>query len=388
MELRQLIQEEFKSSIKLSSFAFQYEVEEQRLKELEKRFKPEQTWGFFEENSLIAKMSIIPFDTYIGGKVFAMGGIAGVATWPEYRRQGLVAKLLEHGLRLMKTNGQSISFLYPFAFNFYRKYGWETYTDYKKYTIETSHFPERKSYSGTILRIGNEWGILDELYQAYASNYNGTLVRNQDWWNYNVLQKKESQVVVYYDETKQAQGYLIYNVKDQEMTVHEMVYVNELASDALWTFIANHDSMILRAVLKAPSNDQLPFKLSNPRIKQEVIPYFMARIVDVEAFLKEYPIHDTGEKDTFLLEVVDTFAPWNQGKYEWTMGADGQTQISRSTSDVVDITMDVQTLTTLMLGYQSAAFLQQIGRLKCSESLANRLNQRLAIRQTYNMDFF
>ena len=248
MELRQLRHEEFKDSMDLSFFAFQFQLEEQQLIDWEKGFKPEQTWAFFEEGSLAAKMSILPLNTYIGGKAFAMGGIAGVATWPEYRRQGLVAKLLEHGLRLMKTNGQSISFLHPFAFEFYRKYGWETFVEHKKYIIETSHLPKRKSYPGTMKRIGKDWEILDRLYQAYAMKYNGTLVRSQDWWKHNILQGKESQTAVYYDEQKQAQGYLIYHVKDQEMTIHEMVYLNEMAADALWSFIGNHDSMILRAV--------------------------------------------------------------------------------------------------------------------------------------------
>jgi predicted acetyltransferase len=34
-------------------------------------------------------------------KVFEMGGIGGIATWPEYRRNGMVAKLLLNALKIM-----------------------------------------------------------------------------------------------------------------------------------------------------------------------------------------------------------------------------------------------------------------------------------------------
>ncbi|TKH33755.1 GNAT family N-acetyltransferase, partial [Paenibacillus polymyxa] len=40
---------------------------------------------------------------------------------------GMVSRLLTHALEEMKTAGQSLSFLHPFSFAFYRKFGWETY---------------------------------------------------------------------------------------------------------------------------------------------------------------------------------------------------------------------------------------------------------------------
>ena len=60
-----------------------------------------------------------------------MGGIAGVATWPENRRQGHVSTLLKHALQEMKSKGQTLSFLHPFSIPFYRKFGWELYAEYK-----------------------------------------------------------------------------------------------------------------------------------------------------------------------------------------------------------------------------------------------------------------
>ncbi|GAA3327877.1 hypothetical protein GCM10020331_069590 [Ectobacillus funiculus] len=99
---------------------FQYELAAEEMTEVRSRFKPEETWGVFIQNRLAAQLTLIPLQIYLHGKkTFSMGGIASVSTWPEFRRQGLVAHLLTHAMELMKENGQTISFLTPFAFDFF-----------------------------------------------------------------------------------------------------------------------------------------------------------------------------------------------------------------------------------------------------------------------------
>jgi predicted acetyltransferase len=126
-------------SLKLSEFAFQYELSAEERAERLARFKPELNWGYFVDGELAAKLIILPLTIGLNGRSFTMGGIAGVATWPEYRRHGMVKQLLMHALEQMREQGQTISCLHPFEFSFYRKFGWETYTDYKRYEIPLAH---------------------------------------------------------------------------------------------------------------------------------------------------------------------------------------------------------------------------------------------------------
>src|SRR4051812_40976544 len=126
--IRRIEKDTLADSIRLSQFAFQYELSQAEQEERIANFKPEQSWGYYMEEQLAAKLSILELKTWINGYPFAMGGIAGVATWPEFRRHGMVKKLLIHALQTMKAAGQTISFLHPFEFPFYRKFGWETYT--------------------------------------------------------------------------------------------------------------------------------------------------------------------------------------------------------------------------------------------------------------------
>ncbi len=73
--------------------------------------------------------------------------------------------------------------------------------------------------------------------------------------------------------------------------------------------------MIDKLIVNAPSDDRLPFLLDNPRVKQELVPYFMARIVDAASFLEKYPFA-SGTESTLLLDVSDAHAEWNNRMFE------------------------------------------------------------------------
>ena len=88
--IRPLTQQEIEQSLDLSSFAFQMEMDAQEREERTATMVPEQTLGYFVNQLLAAKLTIIPLRIFIQGKSIKMGGIAGVASWPEFRRGGLV----------------------------------------------------------------------------------------------------------------------------------------------------------------------------------------------------------------------------------------------------------------------------------------------------------
>lgn len=393
----QMKEELYDASIALSQFAFQYVRSPEEIERTKQQFlaEPAVKWAAIVDGKFAAQAAVFDLHTYIGGKRFAMGGVAGVATWPEYRRQGLVAKLLVHALEGMKDRGQSISFLHPFAFAFYRKFGWETYTEYKSYTIRIDQLPARQPINGRIERVSMEVSasVIGQLYEAYASKYNGTLARSELWWDYRVNKRKPGQTAVYYDNADKPQGYIRYEVKNSQMTIHELVYLNEEARSSLWSFIAQHDSMIERVTITAPSDDQLPFLLDNPRIQQETIPYFMARIVDVAAFVEQYSFEAADYEDHIVIAIKDEHAPWNNGLYMLGIAESGKASLapyeySAANNGQNSVELSIGTLTTILLGYMNILHLYQYGRVQGDESIINRLQNRIPERNTYLMDFF
>jgi len=389
--IEKLAREHYDASMALSQFAFQVQRTEEELEEGRANFGVESlvSWGAFVDDQLASKLTVLDFHTYIGGKRFAAGGVAGVATWPEYRRQGLVAALLVHSLKEMKEKGQSISYLAPFAYGFYRKYGWETYCNYRTYTIQADQLPKRVNYSGTMKRT-DDYSLLHDLYESYAVLYNGMLSRTTLWWDMRVSKRKKGSIVVYYDNQQQAQGYIIYEVMDRRLSIHEFIHLNEEAYTALWSFVSQHDSMLDTVFIAVPDNDILPFLLTNPRVKDETTPHFMARIVDVKAFVEQYAFEPAISIDKLMIHIEDEYAPWNVGTFGLTIDENGNAKLNKedSLTSSADIQLNIGYLTTVLLGYRKLSELSYFKRISGDVQAMKRLQNRIPERQTQLVDFF
>ncbi|GGA46588.1 GNAT family N-acetyltransferase [Paenibacillus physcomitrellae] len=334
VEIRQLKAEEFDRSTELAEYAFGYKLSKEEKERRRSRFKPEQLWGAWEGEELQARLILLPLEIYVQGAAVSMGGIAGVCTWPEHRRKGLVNQLLRQALTLMKEQGQSLSCLHPFLIPFYRRFGWEVYTEYKKYTIPVPVLGASGKFRapGIVKRGIRDLAVLAPLYETFAKRYNGTLVRSPEWWENSVFDN-ELYTAVYYSEAGTAEGYLLYKTSGQDLTVYEFVYLNETARRGLWEFLSNHDSKVTQVIVDhVPSDDMLPYLLNDPRCKQEVRPYFMARIVDVRAFVGQYKFEASSATDgetVVTLRLQDEFAAWNDGEWELRVGREGKGKLNR-----------------------------------------------------------
>ena len=96
-------------------------------KEMEKSKKPvlkkTESFGWFDGDKLASQISIYPMQVNLFGQMYRMGGVTGVATYPEYMGRGLMSKLMKQALDNMRGNHQSVSMLYPYLVPYYRKKG-------------------------------------------------------------------------------------------------------------------------------------------------------------------------------------------------------------------------------------------------------------------------
>lgn len=377
-EIRPLRKGEEWQDAYLSEFAFQYEQSDEERAARVKDVNPDTILGYFVDGQLAAKAIILPLHIYIGGKSFAMGGVAGVATWPEHRRGGKVAALLRQALIDMRARGQSVSMLHPFSFAFYRRYGYELAFERKQMELKVTQLP-RYSIEGMTVARTTERTRLAPIYDAYARRFNGMLARDDNWWDTRIGRRVRVQMAVCIDQTGCDRGYLIYHVKEEVFTALEFVFLDETARQALWTFIANHDSMAHTYKLLAPVCDALPFLLADPRIKQEIIPYFMARIVDVQAFLTAYPFATAGNAAPALsVTVRDDHAPWNNGTFPTEAGD----------SHTASVSCDIQTLTAMLFGYARPLQLHSHGRLAGTDEALAAWEAAIPRTQPFLLDFF
>ena len=103
-EFRQLGEEDFEEFEALLRYAFQVSTSEMARigwsdKEMKQSklpiFEASHVMGWFYKGHLASQIVIYPMEVNIHGAICKMGGITGVATYPEYTGRGLIRTLLD-----------------------------------------------------------------------------------------------------------------------------------------------------------------------------------------------------------------------------------------------------------------------------------------------------
>lgn len=382
-ELRRLRPDEFEASLGLSRFAFQWEPTPEDVERQRRGFDRSTEWGVFEHGRLASKLQIHGFRTWVGGLEFPVGGVAGVASWPQHRRRGNVARLLRHSLGTMREAGQVLSFLYPFSFSFYRRFGWETAGRKLRHEIPRADLPRFAAPAGRWEPVTDDPRPLARVYDLHAPELNGAIARDETHWRERRVTGRRFALA--YVEAGDPRAYVLYSLQERRMDLHEAVWLDEPARRAVWHLVAQHDSMVERVVWESPVDDTTALLLENPAgVRQELVPTFMARIVDLERFLRELPWENPG---SFMLEVHDEHAPWNAGRYRVETDGNG-TARSERTSAPAELSTDVGTLSALLLNAMPAEVLHRTGRLLGDAEGARRLGRMVPKRTVHLYDYF
>ncbi|WP_341519569.1 GNAT family N-acetyltransferase [Bacillus paramobilis] len=386
MNVIRLKEDKFREALRLSEYAFQYKVDEERLQQqLTKMKESHEIYGIMEGEDLAAKLHVIPFHIYIGKEKFKMGGVAGVATYPEYRRSGYVKELLLHSLQTMKKDGYTVSMLHPFAVSFYRKYGWELCANLLVCQMTKSDLVMKKQVNGIVKRFDkeNHSEEVEKIYEVFAERFSGMLVRDKKWWLQAVYD--DLTLAIYYDENKRAAGYMLYKIENSKMTVEEFVPLHNEARNGLWNFICQHDSMIKELEMTISENEPLLYTLQEPRVKVEIKPYFMGRIVDVEQFLKQYELNWNNVQQEVILHITDSFAPWNNVSVRL---ANREITIMKEETIDKGIKLDINALSTIMFGYKRPLELNELEFITGSEEEIQAFENIVPVRKAFIYDFF
>ncbi|SFA76027.1 MULTISPECIES: enhanced intracellular survival protein Eis [unclassified Bacillus (in: firmicutes)] len=390
MEIKRLNESDYVDSMKLSMYAFQYKIPDEDIESRKKMLDKHRLLGIREQNQLAAKLHIIPLTVVIGQEEWKMGGLAGVATYPEYRRNGYVRELVSASLKDMKDHGEIVSLLHPFDIGFYRRYGWEIFVDHKKVVITRDKLKMLPPSIGMVKRYNKNThsSAIEEVYRKYSLGFNGMLVRDHDWWMNSIYH--EESIAVHSNELGEMDGYILYTVKDKVMDVQEFVALNHMARRGLWNFICQHDSMVEKVQILLSTHDILPYCLHTPKLQAEVYPYFMARLVDVESCLNKFSFVNTGEN--LFIHLEDQYAPWNNGTY--MISEDGVKVFKDKPGSACahppqkGISMDINSLTAIIFGYKRPMELYEIGRLTGNMKEIEHLEKMIPSSKSFFYDFF
>ena len=342
--------------------------------------------GCFNGDDLIAQFAVYPLDMNIYGVKYSVGFVTSVCTYPEYTGHGIMKRLMIQSLIRMRDAHKSFALLYPYSIPLYRGLGWEIISNKMTYTIKDTQIPRKLNEPGYVRRVSWDDKEFKELHTKFAEKTHGCLYRNNlAWEEYWRWDEDDTVVAVYYDQHATPMGYMVYLIKDDIMHIKEMIYINREAHEGLWEYIRAHDSMIDEVRGNSYFNEPIAFEMDDGDIREMIRPYIMGRIVDVEEFLHLYHCSPEEKGVCFDLDIDDAFLPWNNRPFRvWFEG--GNCTLTDRDPDY-ELRMSIATLSTLLIGYKTAAKLARIGRITGSDEAIARLDHALLHEAPYISDY-
>ena len=336
--------------------------------------------GCFDRETLVSQIAVYPLKANIYASVYPIGFVTSVCTYPEYTGRGIMKRLMYQALVHMRERKQPFGMLFPYSIPLYRRFGWEIISNKISFTVKDRQIPSKAKAPGYVRRVNWENKDFMNLHTRFASSTHGCLFRNSlAWEEYWRWDEDDTVVAVYYDQHAVPMGYMVYLIKDDIMHIKEMIYINREAHEGLWEYIRAHDSMIDEVRGNSYFNEPIAFEMDDGDIREMIRPYIMGRIVDVEEFLHLYHCSPEEKGVCFDLDIDDAFLPWNNRPFRvWFEG--GNCTLTDRDPDY-ELRMSIATLSTLLIGYKTAAKLARIGRITGSDEAIARLDKLLRIGQ-------
>ena len=340
--------------------------------------RPEWTLCAFDGDRMVASFATLPFHMRALGKSTAMGGISVVGTIPEYRRRGLVRKIMTGALENMHGAGQSIAALWASQAAIYQRYQFSMTTVRRQYSIDSVDiaFHDGDAGSCDVARVDADAALdtIKQIYRQFIIDRMCYLHRGTPIWKMQILDRNENDgpvwVAIATNEAGEPRGYVVYTVRpdkvnhparSQEMKIRDLAWLDIDAWRSLWRFIGSHDLVGAVRWNNAPQDDPAPELFMEPRmLRMQDHEGCWFRIVDVPGALTGRGYVEDGR--LVIGVAADDLAPWNQGN--WALEVTGGEASVQRVSSTPDIQISIKGLISLYTGFRSAWELAAWGQLE------------------------
>ncbi|MDE0451583.1 MAG: GNAT family N-acetyltransferase [Gammaproteobacteria bacterium] len=353
--------------------------------------RPEWTLCAFDGSRLVSSFSTVPFTMRANGVALPIGGISAVGTLPEYRRQGLVRRIMTRAFADMRDGGRPVAALWASQAAIYQRYGFAMASALRSYAVDTVDIDFHDGDDGSRrverLDVASGYELIKDVYVHFVADRMGYLHRAQPLWLHNAFEEREADGPVHIALSHGASGpdgYAVYTLREgrrdhptrtQEIGVRDLAWLSPDAYRSLWMYFKRHDLVGRVRWNSAPSDDPAIEYFLEPRLLEaRDNEGFWLRLVDVAAALAGRGWTTDGEISITVRE--DSLAPWNTGSYRLT--------VSGGTADVApcptgtDIEISVKALASLYTGRRSARELSAWGLLNGNANAVQRADNLFA----------
>ena len=372
IEYRKVTPEEKLHVARLQGIVFSFSQNEEEIREqiAKGEYDSENTYGAIDENGrVVAGMEVIPYTMWFDGHKVPMYGIGGVASMPESRRQGNVRKIFEKAFDDIYEKGAVFSHLYPFSYDYYRKFGYEHCGSVKRYTLplEYARKLENNGTTHEFIKGDEVQSELVDIYESYASRHNIMLSRT-DWrWNeiFNINLFGADRLYYWRDAAGSAKSWVKFKKEGDIMKINDIAWADHESMLGILQFVGMFEGAADKLQLRASPefladlywNDIYDIEESRDLLG-------MNRVVNAKRAL------ELAKKDgegCFTIKIIDEFARWNNNAYIVEFGS-GECTVKTASSKSTDIEVSELALMQMLLGVFE---LEQIAQRKQKDVCIN-----------------
>lgn len=347
---------------------------------------PDMRRGLYHDGRLVTQCALYPLRVAHGGGTIPAGGIGAVATPPEERRRGYVARLLREVCDELRGQGTPLCILNAFKESFYWRYGWATFYEARRFSGAPALFAAfRAQRAGAWVRLDDSEPAvaeLDAIYRGALRGRFGPLERTTTWWQTRVLHSAEGLphwAYVWRDERGHGRSYAIVSVERGErgrvVQCREAAALDSQARAQIFAFFSAFEDQCVDVIFNAPADAPVQALMPDP-LQCTMMPGLMLRMVDVALALEAYsfPREVAGR---LTLQIADGWLERNNGVFALDVEGGGA-QVKRLDAGTdADMRCDVRTLAQIYSRYLRPRTAAAFGLLDVRSRPALALIERL-----------
>jgi len=335
---------------------------------------------------LVGTATVFPAKMWLSGVPLSVGAVAGVAVLPEFRNNGIAAKLMTASILDMHAQEHALSALYPFSHSYYHRFNYATISDLHVYRISPDNIAITGNVENVRPFVPDDLPMLRATYKGQLTWHNGWFTRNNEWWD-KIVERWLNFMV--FDNDGWIEGYFSYFYSTDKdgnkiMAIKEFFAAEPEAYQAMMGYLAQQNIVDIIEFL-APSDTLLRHSLKEPVAYDalnrswifndlcHVTAGPMGRIINLHKALttRFYTRGMSGER---VFKVTDPIISVNEAPFVFRL-VDGRAETRPAHGKAIQVETDIATLTQVMCGYMKAKDARLLGRFRTDEDTASWLDQ-------------
>jgi predicted acetyltransferase len=315
----------------------------------------------WEDGEIVGGAGGFPFEMSVPGALLRCAGTTVVGVAPTHRRRGVLRAMMRAHLDDVHERGEPIAALWASEETIYGRFGYgpAAYAGEVRIPREYVDYVAPRERSGTIRIVERDEALekFPPLWDALARRRPGVFIRTRDWWELRTLHDPPERRggagpkrFALLERHGEPAAYAIYRhrmdwaegVSSGQVSVVEAVSGDAAALAEIWRYLLDIDWIATIVSSLLPPDHPLFFVLAQTRrMRYRLGDGLWVRLVDVGAALSGRTYPEDGE---LVLEVRDSFCPWNEGRWRLAGGA------AERTDAAADLALDVAALGSAFLG--------------------------------------